>query len=924
MKKLLFILAFQLFTMMLFAQGKISGAVSDSLDNSPLVGVNLILRHQQDSAYLRGTVTDVNGQFAFQNIKPGKYSLRVTYVGYSVFETTLTLDQSDVVVGSLKISQSATTLKALVVTGQSIPIEQKGDTVQYNASGYKVNRDATAEDLIAKMPGMTTDETGVKAQGEQVRQVLVDGKRFFGDDATTALKNLPAEIIEKIEVFDRMSDQSQFTGFDDGQGQRTLNIVTKKGMNNGQFGKVTAGLSDNGRYIAGGNLNSFKGDRKITVLGLTNNINQQNFSSEDLLGITGGTQPGRSGGGRGGNNTGGNNNFLVGQQKGISTTHAGGLNYINEFSTKAEMSGSYFFNTADNDRRSNLSRTYIARDSGLLYTEHNRSLSSNTNHRVNVRFEYNIDSANSLVITPRLSLQLNNANANSESLSTIAETLRNNINKTNKGDYSGYTFGGNLLYRHRFKKRGRSISWGVDFDKNGREGNTELYSVNENFERDRTTIIDQCADDFSNSERYSSNIAFTEPVGKFGQVQMNYTVSLTKSESDKKTYDVTDEEAGETSTLNTRLTNVFQNNYLSNRGGVSYRYNKMRKLNIMAGLNFQEARLASDQDFPKVFEVERSFYNFLPQASMNYRFSNGNNVRVQYRTSTNAPSISQLQNVVNNSNPLFLRSGNAALEQDYQQNLTIRINKTDAEKGRTFLFFVYGAYVQDYIGNAAYLNSDEDTVVVNNIELAPGQQLTYPVNVTENWNARTFVTYGLPLKFVKSNINFNTGFNYNRTPAVINGDVNLSHNYTISQGLVIGSNISKNFDFTISYTGNYTIVNNSVAVQQGGGNNYFTHLSSIRVNVEPWKGLVLTSNLTNSIFSGLSADLDQNILFWNAAVGYKLLKDKSLETKLSVFDLLNQNKSIGRDVTETFIEDSITNVLTRYFMLSLTYTFRKF
>jgi hypothetical protein len=924
MKKLLFILLFQLFTMMLFAQGKISGVVSDSLDNSPLVGVNLVLRHQQDSTYLRGTVTDVNGQFAFQNIKPGKYSLRVTYVGYSVFETTVALNQNDVVIGSLKISQSATTLKTLVVTGQSIPIEQKGDTVQYNASGYKVNRDATAEDLISKMPGITTDETGVKSQGEQVRQVLVDGKRFFGDDATTALKNLPAEIIEKIEVFDRMSDQSQFTGFDDGQGQRTLNIVTKKGMNNGQFGKVTAGLSDNGRYIAGGNLNSFKGDRKITVLGLTNNINQQNFSTEDLLGITGGPQSGRSSGGRGGNNTGGNSNFLVGQQKGISTTHAGGLNYMNEFGTKAEMSGSYFFNTSDNDRRSDLSRTYIARDSGLLYTENNRSLSSNTNHRVNIRFEYNIDSANSLVITPRLSLQLNNSNANSESLSTIAETLRNNINKANKGNHSGYTFGGNLLYRHRFKKRGRSISWGVDFDKNGREGNTELYSVNENFERDRTTIIDQYADDFSNGERYSSNIAFTEPVGKFGQVQMNYTASLTKSESDKKTYDVTDEEAGETSILNTRLTNVFQNNYQSNRGGVSYRYNKMRKVNIMAGLNFQEARLSSDQDFPKVFQVERSFYNFLPQASMNYRFSNGNNVRVQYRTSTNAPSISQLQNVVNNSNPLFLRSGNADLEQDYQQNITIRINKTDAEKGRTFLFFVYGAYVQDYIGNAAYLNSADDTVVVNHIELAPGQQLTYPVNVTENWNARTFVTYGLPMKFIKSNINFNTGFNYNRSPAVINGDVNLSHNYTISQGLLIGSNISKNFDFTISYTGNYTIVNNSVAVQQGGDNNYFTHLSSIRVNAEPWKGLVLTSNLTNSVFSGLSADLDQNILFWNAAIGYKLLKDKSLETKLSVFDLLNQNKSIGRDVTETFIEDSITNVLTRYFMLSLTYTFRKF
>jgi hypothetical protein len=923
MKKLRLILAFQFFSTVLLAQVRISGSVIDSLDNSPLVGVSLMLRHQQDSAYLRGTVTDVNGQFSFQNIKPGEYLLRVTYVGYATFENKLTLSKVDVSLGALKLSQSATTLQTLVVTGQSIPVEQKGDTVQYNASGYKVNRDASAEDLIAKMPGITTDETGVKAQGEQVRQVLVDGKRFFGDDAAAALKNLPAEIIDKIEVFDRMSDQSQLTGFDDGQQQRTINIVTKKGVSNGQFGKVTAGISDDGRYIAAGNLNSFKSDRKLTVLGLTNNINQQNFSNDDLLGVTGGT-PAARGGGRGGNNGAAANNFLTGQQKGISTTHAGGFNYINEFGTKAEVSASYFFNTSDNDRLSEISRRYIARDSGLLYTENNKSLSTNTNHRANVRFEYNIDSANSIVFTPRLTLQLNNSDANSGSLSTIAETLVNQINKKNKNDQSAYTLAGNLLYRHRFKKRGRSVSWGVDFDKSDREGNTELYSVNENIQRDRITTTDQYADNFSNSVKYSSNLAYTEPVGKSGQVQMNYTASLTNSESEKKTYDVTDSEAGKTETLNARLTNIFENSYLSNRGGISYRYNKGRKLNLMGGVNFQQSKLSSDQDFPKEFEVDRSFYNFLPQASMNYRYTGGNNLRVQYRTSTNAPSISQLQNVVNNSNPLFLRSGNADLKQDYQQNITVRFNKTNAEKGRTFLFFIYGAYIQDYIGSAAYLNSAEDTVVVNDIQLAPGQQLTYPVNVAENWNARTFVTYGVPLKLIKSNINFNTGFNYNRTPAVINGDVNLSHNYTISQGIVIGSNISKNFDFTISYTGNYTIVNNSVATQQGGANNYFTHLSTVRVNSEPWKGLVLTSNVTNSIFSGLSADLDQNIWFWNAAVGYKLLKDKSLEAKLTVFDLLNQNKSIGRDVTETFIEDSMTNVLTQYFMFSMTYTFRKF
>lgn len=916
----------------LYAQVNVSGTIVDSVGNAPLIGVSLMLRNVQDTVYMRGATTDLNGNFQFRNIKPGNYNLRVTYIGYGTINKNITLSRSDVNLGPVQMSAAAVTLKAMEITGQAIPVEQKGDTVQYNANAYKTSKDASAEELISKMPGITSDETGIKAQGENVRQVLVDGKRFFGDDAAVALKNLPAEIIDKIEVFDRLSDQSQFTGFDDGQASRTINIVTKKGMNNGEFGKVNAGISDNGRYIAGGNLNSFRGNRKVTVLALSNNINQQNFSNEDLVGVTGGNSGGgnnnRGGGGRGGNGGGGNNNsgnFLVGQQKGISTTHAGGLNYSNEWGKKIEVSGSYFFNNSDNDRYTILSRQYIAQNnSGLVYDEDNRTRVSNTNHRANFRLEYQIDSANSLIISPRLSMQMNSNNATTASFSSMVNDLVSQLDKRNYGENTAINVAGNILYRHRFAKRGRSLSWGLDADINNREGETDLNSLNENFERDMITTVEQHADDETSSNRYSSNIAFTEPVGKQGQLQLNYTLSLTKSESDKRTFDISDDESGESRLLNTRLTNVFENDYLSNRGGVSYRYNIMRKVNLMAGVNFQEARLSSDQEFPRAFQVERSFFNFLPQASANFRSQNGRTLRIQYRSATNAPSVTQLQNVVNNSNPQFLRSGNSNLKQDYQQNLTVRYNRTNAESGRTFLFFIYGAYVQDYIGNSTFFNSAEDSVLVNEIKLAPDQQLSYPVNVTDNWNARTFVTYGSPIKLIKSNINLNTGFNYNRTPAVINDVVNLAHNYTFSQGVVVSSNISKKLDFTVSYTANYTIVKNSIATQQDGNNNYFTHLSSIRLMAQPWKGLVVNTNLTNSFYSGLSADMDQNIWFLNASLGYKLLKNEALEFRVSGFDLLNQNTNIARDVTDTFIEDSRTNVLTRYFMFGAVYTFRKF
>lgn len=928
MRKLLLIFLLTASCYLTFAQqARVSGTVADSIDNNPLEGVNVILQHLRDTTRIKGTVTNANGQFKFTQVTPGGYLLHLSYTGYVKRQQRLFVRSTDVNVGTLQMRQSVTTLSGVVIQGDPIPVEQKGDTLQYNANAFKTNPDATAEDLITKMPGITVDDTGIKAQGENVRQILLDGKRFFGDDPNIALRNLPAEIIDKIEVFDQLSEQAQFTGFDDGETQKTINIVTKKGMNSGQFGKVNAGAGENARYVASGNFNSFKGNRKVTLLALSNNINQQNFGTEDLLGVTGNTTSGRGGnggGGRGGaQNRGAGSNFLVGQQSGISTTHSGGLNYINEWGKKIDVSGSYFFNTADNDKRTNLSRTYISRDSGMTYVEKNNALSSNTNHRINFRVRYDIDSANSLIITTRLSMQLNNSNGFTGSLSSIQNTPVNELDKTNSANHTGYNFSNDILFRHRFAKRGRSFSWRVSMGSNDRDGDSRLQSLNEFFDQDQFTKIDQQSRQLINSHTFSSNIAFTERVGNNGQLQFNYTASLTKSDSDKKTYDL-DTETEEYSNLNTRLTNLFKNNYVANRGGLSYRYNVMRKYNLMAGINFQHAQLSSDQEFPEVLEIERSFQNMLPQFSFNYHFSRDENLRIFYRTATNAPSISQLQNVVNNANPLFLRSGNADLKQDYQQTLTLRYGKTNIEKGRTFLFFIYGSFIQDYIGNATFYNGSQDSSVVNQIELAPGQQLTYPVNVPENWNARTFVTYGLPLNFMKSNLNLNTGFNYNRTPALINDARNLAHNYAFSQGVILSSNISKNVDFTFSYSANYTIVKNSITNNQQSDNNYFTHLSSFRLICQPWKGLVLNSNVTNSFFSGLSSEFDQSIWFWNAAIGYKLLKNKSLEVKINAFDLLNQNKSINREVTDTFIEDSQTNVLTRYFMLTVMYSFRKF
>lgn len=906
-----------------FAQNlSISGSTHDRADSSSLIGVSVWLYPASDTTNRKGSVTDIDGHFVFNNIASGKYILSISYIGYSPLKMPLTVKDVSLHLGKISLQQAITTLKSVEITGNAIQVEQKGDTIQYNANAFKTTRDASAEDLISKMPGITSDNTGLKAQGETVQQVLVDGKEFFGDDATLALKNLPAEIIEKIEVFDRLSEQSQFTGFDDGQTRKTINIVTKKGMNNGQFGRVYAGIGEDGRYSAGGNINTFKGVRRLSLVGLSNNVNQQNFSSEDLLGVMngGGSGGGGRGGRGGGQRGGGENNFSIGQQNGISTTHSIGLNYSDEWGEKTKVNGSYFFNASDNEQITKLNRLYITPlDSGLVYGEMSRSNSKNFNHRLSLRVEHAIDSANSIVITPRFSFQKNDSRSFLNGNYTGEESsLSRMLDNENRSENNGYNFSNNILFRHRFAKRGRSLSVSVNTDVNNREGNTLLRSQDEDRIAETTAITDQRSDNFTDTYTIAPSISYTEPVGKQAQVQLNYTPTYRRSKTDKKTFNY--ESGNESySDLDSLLSNKFDNEYISHRGGVSYRYNN-KKLNFNMALNYQQARLISDQSFPYGFSVDRSFQNILPLFTANYKFTSTENVRFQYRSSTNAPSVSQLQNVVDNRNPLFLRTGNPNLSQNYSHNVTVRYGKTNPTTSSSFLVMVNAGITQDYITNTSII-AVQDTVV-NGIDLRRGTQLSFPVNVGGYQNARTMITYGLPFTTIKSNLNFTTSFAYNRIPALINGSRNLARNYGISQGIIVSSNISENLDFTLGYTANYTIVKNSL--QQQSDNNYLNQTLSVRFNWIFWKGFVFTSNLNTAMYNGLSAQFDQSIWYWNAGLGYKLLKDKSLEVKVNAFDILNQNNSISRNVTETYIEDRESNVLTRYFLLTLTYRLGNF
>lgn len=923
---------------------EVKGRLIDANDKSPLIGANVILINSADSTIRFGVVADTAGVFVFRSVPKDNYRLIASFLGYVTYNQRINLRRVSPDLGTIQLKTDAQLLKDVIVKGVAERVAQKGDTTVYNASAFKTNRDATAQDLLEKMPNITIENGQVKAQGENVQKVTVDGREFFGDDATLALKNLPAEVIDKIQVFDRLSDQAQFTGFDDGQTTKTINVVTRSDRNNGQFGKIYAGYGTDGRYMAGGSTNYFKKDTRISVIGMSNNVNQQNFASEDLLGVLGTSGSGGPGGGGGGNrgggggnrggggNTGGGGgnfgggnsagNFLSGQQGGINKTNAIGLNYSDNWGKKWKVSGSYFFNDATNNNQSQLARTFFSTQGpGQLYNEDFFSSNNNKNHRLNARLEYTLNSKNSIIITPRISFQANTAYSSLLGANSI-NGLRISQTQTEKqSNNNGNNFGNNILWRHRFGKIGRTLSVGLTTSTNDRSGESMLNSVVNYYTRktaDSLQITDQRTDTKANGYTVSSNISLTENVGRGGQLQLNYTPSYTKNYSDRKTYNF-DQSTSEYSAPDLRLSNEFDNTYITNRIGGSYRM-RIKKTMVTAELNYQNAQLSGKQNYPLEFKIDRTFNNILPSAMVMYRGTDGKSLRFNYRTSTNAPSISQLQNVVDNSNPLFLRTGNPNLKQEYNHNVSVRYGVTNAKNARSFFINLNGSFTENNISTATYI-AVRDTVV-GGFPLNRGSQFTQPVNVNGNWNVRSFITYGLPVQSLKSNLNFNIGSGYTRTIGLINNTQNTSNTHTINGGFVLSSNISEQLDFTVSVSGNYNTVSNTLQPALDG--TYYFQNSNVRLNWLSKNGFFVNTNLNHTFYTGLGQDFNLNFTLWNAAVGYKFLKKQAGELKLSTFDVLGQNNSISRTVTETYIEDLQTQVLQRYYMLTFTYTLRNF
>jgi hypothetical protein len=897
----------------------------------PLNGANVILYALADTLTpVRATTAGIDGRFELTRVNSGDYLLKVTFVGYQSFSRRINVGRDDINRNLIFLKVDPLKLDEVTVSGLRAEVEVKGDTVVYNADGIKLNPDATAEDLVKRLPGITVENGQVQALGEQVRRVLVDGQEFFGDDAALTLRNLPADMVGSVEMFDQLSDQSRFTGFRDGNTSRALNIISRPGMNVGRFGKGNVSGGTDSKYLGSGNVNYFNGPRRISLLGMSNNLNQQNFSSDDLSGVNqasgggGGGFPGMQmirmvgggGGGRWGGGGGASSNFLTGQQSGINTVHSLGLNYIDRLNNnKTSINASYFFNASDNTNTQSLERQFLNEfNSDQRYSESTNSTSDAMNHRINGRIEHTFNPVYSMIVTPRIRFSNSERNSfeNSRTVN-LADALINRNGGFSTNNSFTYDISNTVLVRRRFETRGRTLSLNLRTDVNNNRGEQNQDLVSEFFTPVyRRTETDQLTEIRSDDYTLSADFQYTEPIGTKAQVQVGYNPSLSRNRSDRDAFTPT--------VLNDDLTSRFVNYTHTQRAQVGYRFND-EKVNWNANLSYQFTDLNGEQTYPYVTDTRKTYHHLLPSAFYRYTVKPGTNVNVDYRLNTRMPSANQLQDVVDNTNPLQLRGGNAGLDPQFTNSASVRYQQANIQKA-TFFFGVLSLnYTTDYIGNRTFI-ATRDTLIRPGITMGAGSRFTSPDNIGDSWNIRSFSNFTRPLTVIKSNISLNGGLSYTMQPSLDNGVRSESKTVGLTGGSSLNSNISQNLDFSLSYFGTYSIVENPAAL--GVNSNYYTGRAFGRVNVLPKGKFLLNSDLNVTHYSGLGDEFNQNTVYWNATAGYKFLTNNAAEVKVTIYDILGQNNSVQRTVNDGYIEDVRSQVLTRFAMVSFSYNFRNF
>lgn len=882
----------------IYAQRSVKGQVLN-VNNEPLSGAVVALLQDGDSSLVKGTVSGFNGAFEMKELSPAKYILHISLIGHSPQYLSINLTKQELLNKKIQLSERVVELSEYEFVDKAPVAEIKGDTTNFNASSFKVNNDAVAEDLVSKIPGVSIENGTITAQGETVTQVLVDGKEFFGEDASIAMKNVPANIIDKVQIYDKQNEESEFTGFKTGETSKTINLKTRKNKNNGYFGKLLVGYGTSERYKVDGTINFFNGKRRISIIGASNNMNEQGFASQDILGVGNGpASPPKQG----------EPEANSGQSSGINTHQSVGINYSDNWSEKWKSTASYFYNTSKNNNSTTTNKQYLQNNNtNLSNRESSENNSSNFNHRVNMRLECTMDSTSTLLIIPSLSFQKNISNGTSHTVSSLLNNTLNEAYGTTNSYNSGYNFSNSMLYRKRFARKGRSLF--VNFSQNASENTGETETTS-------SLIQSQLSNSKNTEQELKLSSSYTEPINQYNMIRVNFESGIGSSFSDKST-NLLNPITHELMEIDSTQTGFYRMQNFSKQAGLSYLYSKKR-INFNMGVDWQNNTLiAKNRDFTI---TEKNYNSPIFRSDIFYTKNKRRFFHLGYNTRTKTPTISQLDEVANTTNAFSVNMGNNELEQQFTHELKTMFRSVDYSFTKIFFWATQAMFSNNYIGNNSYTVQNDTTI--DNIALKSGAQLSQTANLKGYANINSFIGYSFPFYAIKSSINLSGGYHFTQLPGKTNDVENYTLTNSFSCGLVVASNISKNIDFNLSYKGNYQLVDNSM--QMGNINNYYSGTAQGKMVISPIQNMVISSDVNLQHYLGLDAEYEQPSILWNAAIGYKFMKNDAAELKFTVYDILKQNKSISRTVIDTYISDTVNKCLEQYFMFTFSYTLRNF
>ena len=915
MRYFLLLLSLICFSSAATAQLKVRGTVKND-DGKNLAGASVVLYYPGTNDSLK-TVTNEKGSFTFNNVKKAKVEVITSYIGYKKFLSyyDYTEQTGEQTIWDIVLSPGDVTLETVTVEAARIQIKE--DTVSYRIDSTMYRKNDNVEEVLKKLPGIEVDnKTGkVTAQGKEVTRVKVNGKDFFGGDVTTATRELNADMVDKIQVIDDYGDQAAFTGVRDGEASKTLNIQLKKDRNKGYFGNVSAGAGTEDRYQAGLSLNIFNNERQVSVLGNINNTNASTFNfgsgmmGEKMLAMGNSMGIGRGGAGIGAafGNSGTNN--------GLNVTKSIGVNFRDQWGPKISAYGSYRFS----DRRSTTIQNVSQQN--LLYNpnvnlQNNNDFAVNDNHRFSFNIEYKIDSFNYLKFSPNVSI----TNTNGENFSDF-DTKRLTGEQLTDGNTNSFSdskspnFNGSLLFNHRFRKKGRTLS--LNFTANsGYTESTNDYNSYLNYYSPSAysdTLLQYISQDNDNRS-VSARASYIEPLSKTKSLEFNYSYSRQVTGNDRQSFEV-DPLTGDKTYVESR-SNIFDNVYTTNRIGANFR-NNQKKFNYSVGFAVQPASIQSNSITGK-YSYKQDIFNYYPVFRYQYNFSKSRSFSVNYSGSTRQPSYNQLQPVYDSSNLQYITIGNPDLKPEFTNNLGIRYNNFDFISGNVFFGTINASFTNDKIvNNTIDLGKDPSAP-----SYKPGAQEVRYLNANGYYSLSAFYNISRPIQNRKYVFNFGGNAAFNNNIAYLEGNKNTGQNFIVGQRFSMDYKLKKWLESNVAVNFTFNDARNAGNKLASSTTRAWTISHNSRIFLP--KGIVFTYDLDKTLNSGYGQGVNANPFIINANLEKQFFKSKKLSLKLQAFDMLNENTSINRSVTTNYIRDTRTNRLGRYFMLSTIFRLNKF